>query len=121
VAVCEVCGGEMMEEISCRSDPIIIEGRAYEPIRWGEERRPKHLPQPDVCSDCSAPLGGVHHPGCCVERCPACLGQALWCPCFTVDEQWDDEDGDGTEGRCWAVRRRARRCRSHLFLRAGRQ
>ncbi len=121
VAVCEVCGGEMTEEISCRPDPIIIGGRAYEPIRWGEESRPRHLPQPEVCSDCRAPLDGVHHPGCCVERCPACLGQAMWCPCFGINDEWDDEDGDRTQERCSAVRRRCRRCRVHLFRRAGRE
>jgi len=71
------------------------------------------LPLPDVCSDCLTPVGGVHHPGCCVERCPACLGQALGCPCFAELEEEEEEERA-------RVRSRARRCSLHLFRQASR-
>jgi hypothetical protein len=123
MSICGQCGGEMMEAISCKPDSITIDGMDYEPIRWGEERRSKRWPLPEICSDCATPVGGVHHPGCCVERCPACLGQALGCPCFAVPE--DDEDDCGYEPlpvhQCRYVRTRARRCPAHLFRQASRE
>jgi len=103
MAICKICGGEMKDGISCLSDPIVIGGIAYDPIRWGEERT-RFIP-PEECCDCKTPLGGVHHPGCCVERCPACFGQALGCPCFGEPCEYEPQ--------------RAPRCRSHLLRRAG--
>jgi hypothetical protein len=110
----------MLNEISCTPGPVMIQGEYYEPIRWGEEMRPRYLPQPELCRDCNVPLGGVHHPGCCVERCPACLGQAISCPCcVNVD---DDENVDPVTGhQCRFVRTRTRRCSWHLFRRAHRE
>ena len=32
-----------------------------------------------VCHDCNAAEGSYHHPGCDVERCPACGLQAIGC------------------------------------------
>src|ERR1700721_1123908 len=72
MAICSHCGGEMTEGISCLTDPLIINGRAYAPIPWGQELRPRHRYEPEECRDCGTPLGGIHHPGCCMERCPAC-------------------------------------------------
>ena len=37
-------------------------------------------------------LGGIHHPGCCVERCPACRRQAMTCDCRFDEDGPDDED-----------------------------
>ena len=73
----------MTEGISCLTDPVVIEGRAYVPIPWGQELRPRHRYEPEDCRDCGTPLGGMHHPGCCMERCPACRGQAIACGCVT--------------------------------------
>lgn len=110
MAVCSECGGEMLDRVSCKADPIMIDGQAYEPIRWGEEERSKRWTLPDHCRDCYVPVGGVHHPGCCVERCPVCLGQAFGCPCFMVDELvFGEGDEDGYQPS------RARRCTQHLF------
>jgi hypothetical protein len=118
MSVCQVCNGEMTDEISCRYEPIIIDDRAYEPIRWGNERKSKKWTTPDTCRDCGTPIGGIHHPGCCVERCPACFGQALGCPCFADPEDDEDEWESLTvpERACRPGRRTAR-CTAHLFPR----
>ena len=115
MAMCPQCEGEMMEEISCLSEPIPIGGDFFEPIRWGDEKKRSRWVIDFPCRDCRTPVGGVHHPGCCMERCPACLGQALGCPCFGTDDdvvadflddgEEDDvtrntlDTGDGRDGR----------------------
>jgi len=86
MAICPHCRGEMTEGISCKPDPIVIHGESYEPVRWGEEAESKRWKVRTPCRDCATPLGGVHHPGCCIERCPVCLGQAFGCPCFEPRE-----------------------------------
>ena len=83
MAICSHCGGEMTDGISCLTDPVVIDGKPYAPIRWGQELRPRHRYEPEDCRDCGTPLGGVHHPGCCMERCPACHGQAIGCGCVS--------------------------------------
>ena len=45
---------------------------------WGAERQ--------VCHDCCARKGQLHVPGCDVECCPRCKGQAISCDCL------EDED-----------------------------
>ena len=102
MAICSHCGGEMMEGISCLTDPVIIGGRSYAPIPWGQELRPRHRYEPEECRDCGTPLGGVHHPGCCMERCPACHGQAIGCECMT-------------EYECEFESGRTMRCRAHVL------
>ena len=57
MAICSHCGGEMTEGISCLTDPVVIEGRAYAPIPWGQELRPRHRYEPEECRDCGTPLG----------------------------------------------------------------
>jgi hypothetical protein len=106
MAICSHCGGEMTDGISCLTDPVLIGGKAYAPVRWGQELRPRHRYEPEECRDCGTPLGGVHHPGCCIERCPACHGQAISCGCFA-------------EPDCVYASLRPARCRSHVLRRVG--
>ena len=107
MAICARCGGETTDGVSCLTDPVSIGGKRYTPVRWGSELRPRHQYEPDECRGCGTPLGGAHHPGCCLERCPACHGQAIACGCFD-------------EPACVATPTRAPRCRSHELLRVRR-
>jgi hypothetical protein len=82
--VCAYCRLEMTVD-GCAETPIIIEGRTYRPIRFGEELssfRPNRR-----CGDCNALPGRVHHHGCDVEQCPACGGQCLGCDCVWAGEE----------------------------------
>jgi hypothetical protein len=118
VAICSHCNGEMTGHISCLQDPIDVGYGLCEPIRWGEEGGTKG--RVDVpCRDCGTPPGGVHHPGCCVERCPVCRGQAFGCPCFDPDA-WESDNGPGDDedsGRTCRRARRQFRCRVHVLRR----
>lgn len=46
------------------------------------ERLTDHFDEPSGrCHDCNIKHGGLHHPGCDVERCPRCGGQLISCDC----------------------------------------
>lgn len=50
-------------------------------IRYGDEPSGLHAAQ-YPCSDCGAVRGECHVPGCDMEECPVCHGQALSCDCI---------------------------------------
>lgn len=113
MAVCGVCSLEMQALVSCSEPTWEIDGVDHERVRYGTEPSFHPGPWPPNCRDCGTPLGGLHHPGCSVERCPACVGsaahlaatkgltaaqgdrwweQAISCDCvWAGDEQNEDE------------------------------
>ena len=86
MAICAVCAREMLDATSCTERTVeLVDGR-YERIRYGQEDLRL---DGETCNDCGVALGGLHHPGCDVERCPRCGDQQISCDCF---ETWDDDD-----------------------------
>ena len=63
-----------------------IDGVEYMRIRYGDEL-PDWGADRVPCHDCGVVKGEYHVPGCDVERCPRCFGQAITCSC--------PYDGDG--------------------------
>ncbi len=69
-----------IEEAQNELTHIIINGEPAERVRygnepedWGADRQP--------CRDCEVIKGQYHVPGCELERCPICDGQAIGCDC----------------------------------------
>jgi hypothetical protein len=79
MAVCKACHKDMLKTDSCVKVPVLMpQGgsgpkKALEPLPYDGEGR---------CHDCNAAPGGYHHPGCDMERCPACGGQLISCGCL---------------------------------------
>jgi hypothetical protein len=55
-----------------------IDGRSVPRIPYGRGRR---LPSA-TCGDCAVRRGQLHVPGCDLEVCPECGGQAITCGCI---------------------------------------
>ncbi len=78
-ASCDDCGQEVLASDGCNDRPKPLRGGIYRRVRFGEETRQQTTAA--RCGDCGAKRDWPHHPGCAVEECPRCEGQASTCGC----------------------------------------
>lgn len=71
-----------------RQPTVVVNGEPIARIRWGSEGRRWASPR-RPCSDCAVIRGEFHVPGCDLERCPACGGQAISCGCSDAEDEED--------------------------------
>ena len=77
-AICRECNKDMLLVDSCVEVPVkTINGDVLEPIKYNilESNHER-------CHDCGVKLGGYHHRGCDMERCPNCSEQLISCGCW---------------------------------------
>ena len=88
MAKCKWCQREMLETDSCDKIPVAIVGRdSYmDPIPYAGEDHQNCDCTDRRCHDCNVAVGGSHHPGCDMERCPNCGGQLISCGCLDVED-----------------------------------
>lgn len=85
MATCPYCATEMLEVDGCTDEPIVIDGQAYLPVRYGRERGRRGVRV--RCPDCGVLPGSVHHHGCDMEQCPRCSRQSITCDCLWAGEE----------------------------------
>ena len=87
MAQCEWCDNEMTTGASCIVEALHQAG-VPRPLEAARRR----------CGDCGVRRGGLHHPGCDLQRCPCCHGQLITCGCRFDEippdaDEWDGDDG----------------------------
>lgn len=79
-AICKICGEVMLEVDGCIPHSYGKVGK--EGMKWKYPCGPENTQTDgERCHDCNAMAGKPHHPGCDMERCPKCGGQAISCDC----------------------------------------
>ena len=75
-ATCKYCGKEMVPGSTCEVQVLrFANGKEYERIPFTASF------DGEVCHDCNAGDGCLHHLGCDNEKCPKCGGQFISCDC----------------------------------------
>ena len=82
MAICKWCDLEMLDEetTSCPANrSVAFAGHTFVTVPYAPD-------EPHRCHDCGIAAQGKHHPGCDMERCPACGGQLISCFCWGAEE-----------------------------------
>ncbi len=69
----------------------LIGGEEHPRVRYGDEADDWNADE-EPCHDCLAVKGQYHVPGCDVEECPVCGGQAITCGCGEEEEEEEEEE-----------------------------
>ena len=79
MVICEFCGQEERGSDTCvkRFERQLPFGGELDDWTFGDSA--------SGCGGCGGAVGGFHHPGCEVERCPKCHGQLITCDCETSE------------------------------------
>jgi hypothetical protein len=90
MAVCDYCNKEMRRAYGCTLSVFddYPGGKPITRIRYGDEREDWGAKSGKRCGDCGCKPGYFHHPGCDIECCPVCSGQAFSCNC--VEDETDE-------------------------------
>ncbi len=75
-----IAGWQEKIDAAQRETTTLVDGVQLTRERYGHEVPGVSLSHP--CRDCATQPGDFHVVGCCVERCPACGGQAISCDCL---------------------------------------
>lgn len=82
MAVCKLCGQEMLTADGCTVGKVYVDGVPYERIKCGDPKDfDPEMEEGERCHDCNAMVGQYHHFGCDAERCPVCGEQLISCDC----------------------------------------
>ena len=93
------CRIKIRQDVLARLAPGDVAGRAWVDMIFPHKDDPNNLIAPDEvirtdhrCPDCDVDVGEFHLPGCDIEVCPKCAGQAISCRCSRSED--DDEDDE---------------------------
>lgn len=89
MAVCKWCKKDMSSKktMTCSGNDLVHfpqgKGPSLSSVPYDGEGR---------CHDCNIAPGGMHHPGCDMERCPKCGGRLISCGCLDEEDEEEEEE-----------------------------